>query len=273
MLFLSINEDGLFSLNSYSMCVCVWASHCLCVGAPTLFLSSCGFKNKLPHSLFQAPKEYWRVPSIYWGVCGVRAKLSIEAWNTHEWLWMHALEWDRVWMLLGVLMWAHQCFNALDRSMEWEVCVCWWVCVPGRLVGRKWDLSSLLGEKSFHAHWLGRVLRLTWDSPPDCWFRTVLPIAKRGWRGAPTLVPLPGNTTLYRLVDKTPSSYLSQSGKVLLRLFTGVWSRGWVKEKEEEGKNSPKKPILAVEYLPPISFQSSFLFKFKLVIISISCFQ
>ena len=124
MLFLSINEDCLFSLNSYSMCVCVRASHCLCVGAPTLFLSSCGFKNKLPHSLFQAPKEYWRVPSIYWGVCGVCAKLSIKAWNTHEWLWMHALEWDRVWMLLGVLMWAHQCFNALDRSMEWEVCVC-----------------------------------------------------------------------------------------------------------------------------------------------------
>ena len=119
------------SLSTLTLCVCVWASHCSCVGAPTLFLSSCGFKNKLPHSLFQAPKEYWRVPSIYWGVCGVCAKLSIEAWNTHEWLWMHALEWDRVWMLLGVLMWAHQCFNALDRSTEWEVRVCVLMSVCG----------------------------------------------------------------------------------------------------------------------------------------------
>ena len=99
MLFLSINEASLFSLNSYSICVCVIFS-CLCVGAPTLFLSSCGLLSKLPHSLSQAPKKYWRVLSIDWEVCGVCAKLSIKAWNTmSDWECMHRSKIECEWCM------------------------------------------------------------------------------------------------------------------------------------------------------------------------------
>ena len=44
------------------------------------------------------------------------------------------------------------------------VCVC--VCVSGMFVDHNRSLFSLTGEKSFHAHRLGRVLGLTRDSPP-----------------------------------------------------------------------------------------------------------
>ena len=65
-LFLFINEDYFSSLSTLVVCVCVASSSCLRVEAPTLFLSSCGFKNKFPHSLFQTYKKITRVSSTNW---------------------------------------------------------------------------------------------------------------------------------------------------------------------------------------------------------------
>ena len=68
------------------------------------------------------------------------------------------------------------------------MCVC--VCVVVKVCAKKARgshkvLVLSLFERSFHAHRLGHVLGLTKDSPPYCWSWNILPIAKRGWHGAP----------------------------------------------------------------------------------------
>ena len=45
--------------------VCVWSFFFLLVWWSIFFLNPCGFKSKLPHSLFQAHKEFGRVSSTY----------------------------------------------------------------------------------------------------------------------------------------------------------------------------------------------------------------
>ena len=126
--------------------------------------------------------------------------------------------------------------------------------MPGKLVGCTRFLPSLLFEKSFHAHRLGCVLGLTRDSPPDCWSWNILPIVSMGgmepqhWCRCRGYYPI-------SVGGQEPFFYHSRGGKdKLLVTLHGCVILG-LSEEVNRGKIVPKKPIMAVEYLPPISPQ------------------
>ena len=105
------------------------ASSSLRVCSPTFLLSSCGFKNNLYHSLFQAHLKPPCAIEGVWCVC-VCVKLTIQAWSNH-----------------GVVVCMHsgeivdecclRCCSGLTNSslhlVEWGseeyLCVWFWVCV------------------------------------------------------------------------------------------------------------------------------------------------
>ena len=165
-LFLSINEECFSSLSTLVLCVCVASSSCLCVEAPTLFLSSYGFKNKLPHSLLRAHMEIRRASMLYWR--GMVCVCEAHHWNLKcPWCWvcMHRSE------VVGecCLECSSGLTNASLHLIEWGnekyLCVCFGecVCVSGVLVDHNRSLFSLRLRRASMLTDLGRVLGLTRD--------------------------------------------------------------------------------------------------------------
>ena len=101
---------------------------------------------------------YWR---SVWCVC-LSFPLKLEA---PMWAWrMHALEWRRVWVMLGVCVWVHKCTKALDWSTGMmSVCVCGGECVCeeglwvtlGSCPLSYWRRASMLTNWAMSLDWQG----------------------------------------------------------------------------------------------------------------------
>ena len=125
----SINEV-FSSLSTLALHVLVWSFSYLLVWWSTLFLSSCGLKGKLPHSLFK-PIESVEGPSqlieeVY-GVCAQALHWSLKLPSGLD----ECILWSE-----RECEWCLECFcgfaNALLHLIEapkWEVCVCGGECV------------------------------------------------------------------------------------------------------------------------------------------------
>ena len=134
----------------------------LCVCSPTFLLSSCGFKNKFSHSLFQAHLKI-RIASL----CYRRSMVCV--CEAHHWSLKQP--WIVVCMHRSVIV--DECFveccsgltNASFHLIEWGneeyLCVC--VCVSGGLVDHNRSLFSLWVRRASIVINLGHVLGLTRD--------------------------------------------------------------------------------------------------------------
>ena len=112
------------------MLLFAWVCVCVCVCSPTFFLSSCGFKDKLSHSLFQAHMKIRRASLLYW-----RSMVCVR--GAHYWSLKHP--WCVVCMhrseIVGkcCLKCCSGLTNASLHLIEWgnEEYLCVWFCGCG----------------------------------------------------------------------------------------------------------------------------------------------
>ena len=145
---------------------------------------------------------------------------------------------------------------------EWGVfvCVCVCVCVcAGSAHGSKEIIVLSPGEKSFHAHRFGPCPWIDKGLKSLLLVKTVLPIAKRGWRGVPTLASLPGILPYNRLVNNIYLPFILALGRCAILDFSWVCDPGveW-RSKKKRRKNSPKTLFWRLSTSRPLSFSSSF---------------